>query len=744
MPPRKPLDVAALQAMAEPLTVRVERVSGSLREPIPLPDAPSADYSVDDPPPCSTVATGWNVDNVRALESWILQWTGGGYYQATITDANGQNVEWAFNYSQREHKSKPAPSANAQQNQAASAPSSGIQIQPPPSAIAHAMAQGIPVQQALQPQQTVQQPQVMQMTYDNNGPLGGLPPTSAYMQPSNGQVPMQPVQPLYYPQMSLYPQTARPLPPNATPDQRIEAENRLYREQLAAMQQRTAAQEAQAAIAAAEMRHRDELRQIQAQHEKEMQQFREQFAQLSRPKETDIVHAVTSVVEQAFGKLADVLKPRDDGGKADFQRMLDDQNRKHEESMRALREEQARKDADAQRERDRLETQRREDQIRAEMRENALRMEKMIEKLSADNAARPTGPDPMIMLMQQIMQTQADAMKQVAAQQTMSTQQLAQFMMPPAQMVAMLKDTSSTSENLLRGIDNAYANVMSMTQAAVQNLLQMQPQGGSPVVEAVQTIAEKAGKAVDRWAGIQEQAVIQNAKTQQTVVQAQADVAKAQIQAQQPGQQQPQQAPAQLPAPSMMPEQAPTNGANGTHVAPPTQQPGTVPMGPKRHGRTDDEWFMQAMPHVADLREGARVFCESLAMDPWRRDPKGNIVGLTPAMAARGLQGAAAQIIANKLDIPAFTKLYVNDQFADLMDILLPPEFGIHQEYRDLLVKYLTRQLDPSNEPAMFSREAEEGEDDEEEPSEEEMRETDGAATPKRSSTSGAQRPASA
>lgn len=711
MPPiRKPLDVAALQNLSEPLTVRVERVNGVVREPISLPDAPNADYTIDNPPEVTTVAVGWNVDQVRSLESWILGWTGGGNYAVSVTDSNNQVLEWAFNYSTRDHKPRPSPSANTQVMQ-----QQPQGIQPPPSAIAHAVSQGIPVQMAQQPQQPMIQVPMSMMPSDQQH--GGLPPASAYGQ-------QFPQQPYVAQQVPMYFQTplAQRLPSNATPDQRLEYENRALRDTAAAATSALAQQQAQAVAQAQEVRYREELRLRDAQHDKEMQILRDQIAAMSRPRETDVRSEIAAALAAALTPLIEQLKPKDDDK---FQRALDESNRRHEADLRVLRDEQARKDAEAARERDRLETQRREDQIRAEMRENSLRLEKLVEQFAAQS--KNHGPDPTLQLMQQVMTMQADTAKQVAQQQTLSTQQLAQFMMPPSQMVAMLKEASGSSEGMLRGLADSYGNVMAMMQAAMTTIVQMQPAGGNPIVDAVQGIAQKAGELGDKWLATQQAGVVQGAKTQQTAIQAQRDVMMAQAAAQQPVIVQAQPAPAaQLAPPPVIAQPAPIVAANANKTG-----ADGMPLAIKRHGHTDEEWFGPALPEVQNLRLGAAAFIESMDIKPIRRDAKGQIVGLTPAQTARYLTAAAATIIQQKADILAFTKLFMQDLHADLMDILLP---DIQQEYRDLCVKFLSKQLDPSIESEMFTDAAvaqgEEADEEETEPSEEEIRESDGGAIP--------------
>ncbi len=83
----KQFDDAKLQAMAEPLIVRVERLRGTSRSPIPLPISEEA--------PDQPGGTGYDREAIRGLEEFLVtRWSGGGAYEITVTDANGQTMKW--------------------------------------------------------------------------------------------------------------------------------------------------------------------------------------------------------------------------------------------------------------------------------------------------------------------------------------------------------------------------------------------------------------------------------------------------------------------------------------------------------------------------------------------------------------------------------------------------------------------------------------------------------------------------
>lgn len=82
-------DQVKLQGFQEPLTVRVEKKRGDVRQPIELPAKGSPESGFQPP------GVGWTRDEVMGLENFILtKWSGGGHYEFTVTDAKGDRMQW--------------------------------------------------------------------------------------------------------------------------------------------------------------------------------------------------------------------------------------------------------------------------------------------------------------------------------------------------------------------------------------------------------------------------------------------------------------------------------------------------------------------------------------------------------------------------------------------------------------------------------------------------------------------------
>jgi hypothetical protein len=100
MPPaiKDPLrfDNAKLQSMQEPISVRVEKIrGGSARMPIELP--PKGDFPS---------GTNWTRDEVLKLETFVLDWAGGGVYDFKVTDSVGLTMAWQSAWDPRMYPEK--------------------------------------------------------------------------------------------------------------------------------------------------------------------------------------------------------------------------------------------------------------------------------------------------------------------------------------------------------------------------------------------------------------------------------------------------------------------------------------------------------------------------------------------------------------------------------------------------------------------------------------------------------------
>jgi len=190
-------DQGKLQGMHEPLTVRVEKMRGNVRQPIELPSKGSEQNGFSPP------GSNWTRDEVLGLENFILtKWSGGGYYEFTVTDAKADRMTWQGVWDPRLYPERiPPNTAEAAVVGAAqtTTPIAGPQPMPPG------------VQPFGSSMQNNWPPSGNQLGYNNpphSGPVMGMMP--------QGQPQQQ--QPSYAPQPGYAPQQA-PMPqaPQAPP-----------------------------------------------------------------------------------------------------------------------------------------------------------------------------------------------------------------------------------------------------------------------------------------------------------------------------------------------------------------------------------------------------------------------------------------------------------------------------------------------------------------------------------------------
>lgn len=240
--PRVPFDEEKFSKMVEPFTVRIEKVKGMARTPIPLPASED---------PTLEPGTGFSRDNVRGMENWLVtEWSGGGLYDISITDSSPQplTMKWSPWWD----------------------PQTYPEIIPPPLRDA---ARQQPASYQHQPQQP--QIQVRPMSAFPNG-LPGAPQ----------QYPQQPqyAQPYY-----AAPQYAMPQPPPVGTPQwnawRNEAEDRRREDELRALREKEQLRERQAI----EATHKAELERERAasearfaRQEQGMNELRAMIAQLTQ------------------------------------------------------------------------------------------------------------------------------------------------------------------------------------------------------------------------------------------------------------------------------------------------------------------------------------------------------------------------------------------------------------------------------------------------------------------------------
>lgn len=378
-------------------------------------------------------------------------------------------------------------------------------------------------------------------------------------------------------------------------------------------------------------------------------------------------------------------------------------------------------------------------------------------------AARPAGPDPMVVMMMEQARAAAETAREQARIEAETTRETArlradaeranaqaqveaariaaesqqklvttvQTMMAPNQMspldaARMMREATQGSDQFAKTIIGNANDMMEMTRTFMSNMLQMAPQG-----EGV------AGRIVG---------AIENVAQTFTQGQAQAEAARAHAAAAEArARTQPQAVPGWAPPPPVtQPGQAPapeSGGLNGPGPAPEASAPPppTDIVDPAsnptlRSGKTDAQWFGPALTDVLKLREGVGVYLAAVAaseaaLREFPNEPitvvdeaSGKQLGISPLNAARFLLLAANEI--RKKNIPgveAFTYFYEQQMYHALVGVTLP---DAPEEYRNNMLVFLNRLLAgealvKDEDPPMYGIDKFLGDDDEAEEADE-------------------------
>lgn len=656
-------DPTVLLKMNAPLNVQVMRVRANQREPIPLPVRNG--FNVSGP--------GWTHEELQNLDQEILEIAAGGIYEIHVVDSSEPRLshKWQVVFPADVYGPSKPPTTMSGYAGAVPPPSGQGYGGAPPS-----YGQGYPVYGAPPPRPPTPIPGTFGFGHAGY-PAYGQPSFPGYGQPFPGSFGFG--QPTY----SGMP----PFGPFGAPPAQGTSEVEALKNELAAMRLAQVQTEAQR-----------KLEEMQAQHRREMESMR------AAPRNDDKLEREREAREKAE---RDAIEARRTAEAALAEA-------RHTAQLEALKAQMPKSDDGAERrfEAQMAEERRRFDAMKADSdrRFDALQAE-LVRLREA-----PRGPDP-IMLMLEMRRTEADMAKETAritAEATKETEriraetaritaeastrnliEMKSQVVPPTEMARIILDASRSSDDTHRTMLGQVTDIMNLQQQATQNIMGMQPQGEG-VAGRVVAIAERVA---DRFTTGDTQVRV----AQANAARAQADAAKAQMQTMQPGW--------QPPPPVVQPGQPQLSGATTPTVDPQAPSP-TVPQAAevpstqpvagvasqlRAGGKTDAEWFGEALGDVMNLRSGAALFLDAVSVDPPKTDKDGNVPGLQPDQAAFGLLVASQEITKNNYKILAFEYLWGQQMYAQLLEVLLPDivvQFGANgQMYKDEMFKYLERLL---------------------------------------------------
>lgn len=629
-------DPTKIMAMLPPLTVRVEKVRGTQKTPIDVPSPGGEGFN-----------SGFAPEHILGLETWLCnEGGGGGFYKLAVWDQQGAKHEWHTFFDPRQHPERtPSNLYNVTQL---------VPQQPPPQQVV--VQQPMLVSVPMPMPQQVQQPSQVQQPQTFATPPWPPPQTHQGPQPQPAPVVQPQAQPVQ--QMSIpynpygyapqpQPQTyAAPLPIGADPDRRRAEEDRKRLEAELAEVKRKQADDAFQA----------RFDKMQADHARQLDELKRSLQPPTDPRLDRLEQMIARMAERPSGPNPEI-------------EALKEQNR-------------------------RLEAERAQDARDAALQDTLARqqqaMQAQISQLAA--AAQPRGVDPMVTLLIETMKDNGRATQS-------ALEALKGGMMSPRDILQIAKDSSGGVDVATKSMLGNFSQMFEMQQKLVEYAMQATSSGEGPVVSTIKDAIAGVKEYGERYA---------IGKSKENVAQAQAAQAQAEEQVERIRAQQRQmemmaqreaalaeaEAAARSGRPAPRPftaEPAPAAAAGNPLAGAATPAVAPASIGVKRKGRTDEEWFGAAMVEVERLRMGAGVFVESAQRNPPRVDAKtGQIVGTTPDQAAEGLLRAVKIVVENEMDIPAFKLLFLQQAYADFLDVLLP---DVPQIYRDDVALALQERL---------------------------------------------------
>ncbi len=665
--PGKVFDPVKLEAMVEPLHVRVEKNRGKVRTPIPLPAGESG----------ATQGAEWSKEDVRGLEAWLVtEWSGGGYYIITVSDSTAptpQKMEWEIYYHPNEYPEKT-----------------------PPTLMAALSERPIP-----QPQQV--RPMVaFPSAFPNGFPSGvaqgiQMPTQQAYVTPLHQRVDGG-YRDFYAAQTGA----------------QADAERRRYEERIRELE----AQAARAREAELAAQHRQDLERAEARMRAEQQAQNDRFSKLEQ-----MIAALAQAQARPANDAA-VQQLQEQNRILAAQAEAERREREAERRDRELRDQMQRQAEENRRQIELLTAQLNGNQNKGldplimMLQENARQQIEAVRQQMSQMTGFMMNPRDILAMakessngLDQATRSITSTYQSIMEMQQKAVEQVLQLNSPGgSETIALVKEglerASSFAERFIGGktreavtAQQAQAQMAAaqaqMAQAEAQALTaraammrQGQPQGTAPTN------------------GAPANAVRPPVAAQPVPVQPIAPVAGPQ------GETREWQT-------SADPKAQPTNGApaatapsarDGWGVAP------VPPIGPevkvRRHlGRTDEEWFGPILPRVVQLREGVARFMESIAQTPPRLKDDGHVDGVEPDEAAGLILQASMLVMQQQIPIAAMIDLLGQGRIADFMDTLLP---DAPQPYRDEVAQMVLHELQGGGED-----DDDDDEDDPEDPEDE-------------------------
>jgi hypothetical protein len=468
-----------------------------------------------------------------------------------------------------------------------------------------------------------------------------------------------------------------------------------------------------------------EVQRLREEREQERQRVATEQAQMQRQLMEQQLLAMRQSHEQSMAALraeiARFAEAAPKGESDELRRIREEQERMRQDAERQRQESERRLEmerSDRERERERHERERRDEMLQREMKETREATERRFEQMQMQG--RQT--DPVVEMMKESARLTADSNREIARMQAESQNRMSAFMVPPVQLAQIMKDNSSGSDGMIRGIIQSVGEIGNLYKNAAETIMQMSGGGGDPpAARLIQEGIGRASEVAERFLAVKRDQVISEGKVK--TAEAQRDTTRIQAEAalrsqamavqqgrpmpgwapppavvqqggglggaqqqqrpqqQAPQQQQPQQPQAAQPAANtngqprkpgpidLAPEPAAqrTNGAIDPYPPPPPP--------PNSTGPSEEEVFGMALESVHRLRRGVAAGT------------------LTPEKTVDAILQGVQHVVSNNLVIPAFV-LFQQERWADFIDVMLP---NAPTDFKHECVRIMTEDLEPDD-----------------------------------------------
>ena len=267
-----------------------------------------------------------------------------------------------------------------------------------------------------------------------------------------------------------------------------------------------------------------------AEHRRLADALAQANAQLAQTRE--------QVAQREFERRAAEMKAENDRRFDSLQQLIQQMNKpqagQHDPAIEQLREqnrmlqEQMRVQAA---ESDRL---RREQELRETMRANQEETRRQIEAANVryETMMRETakaGPDPTVMMYQENMRMQVEAMKEMARSNQAQMERVQSQIMRPMDLLQIVKDSSNGADQVQSTLNRAWMDMFQMQRQAMEHIAQLnQGGGGNEVIGLVRDIGGGVQKMVEKYTGGKTKEAVAQFQTQAEMARAQADVIQSQ------------------------------------------------------------------------------------------------------------------------------------------------------------------------------------------------------------------------